>query len=85
MDQRQIVKQMIEFGQATFNSAYNANSLFQDQVERVTNTILDQSTWVPAEGRKVIDGWMAAFKSNREQFKKYVDESYKSAQDIFAG
>lgn len=82
MDQRQIAKQMIEFGQATFNSAYDANTMLQDQFERVSKTVLDQATWLPSEGRKAIDNWTATFKTGRENFKKYVDNSYKQAQEI---
>jgi len=85
MEQKQIVKQMIDFSQTTFNNAFNANTLLQDQFERVTNTVLDQATWIPPEGRKLIDSWSATMKSNRDSFKKYVDDSYKQAQEILAG
>jgi len=85
MEQRQIVKQMIEFSQTTFNNAYSANTLLQDQIERVTNTMLDQAAWIPPEGRKLIDSWAITLKTNRDGFKKYIDESYKHAQDILAG
>jgi hypothetical protein len=85
MDQKQIAKQMFEFGQAAFNSAYDANTMFQDQVERVTSTVLDQSTWLPPESRKAIDSWMATYRTGRTNFKKYVDDSYKQAQELFAG
>lgn len=81
--QQQIVKQMIEFGQAAFNNAYNANTLFQDQFERVANTVLDQSKLIPTEGRKMIDSWTTTYKTSRENFKKYVDDSYKQAQELF--
>ncbi len=84
MEQQQIIKQMIEFGHATFNNAYNANTLFQDQIERVANTVLDQSTWIPSEGRKAIDNWAATMKTGRDNFKKYMDDSYKQVQEIFA-
>ncbi len=85
MDQRQIAKQMIEFGQAAFNSAFDANTMFQDQIERVTSTMLDQSTWLPSESRKAIDSWVSTYRTSRSNFKKYVDDSYKQAQEFFAG
>lgn len=85
MEQKQIVKQMIEFNQTTFNNAFNANTLLQDQFERVANTVLEQATWIPPEGRKLIDSWSTTMKSNRDSFKKYMDESYKQAQEILAG
>jgi hypothetical protein len=85
MDQKHIVKQMIEFNQATFNNAYDANVLLQDQFERVANTVLDQATWMPAEGRKAIDNWVEFYKNNRDKFKDYIDDSYKKAETFLAG
>ena len=82
--QKQMLKQMIEFNQATFNNAYNAIALLQDQFERVAGTVLDQATWLPAEGRKAIEQWVESYKTGRDNFKKYVDESYKKVEEYFA-
>lgn len=83
MDQKQMLKQMIEFNQATFNNAFNAMSLLQDQFDRVTKTVLEQATWLPAEGRKAIENWADSYKTGRESFKKYVDDSYKKVEEFF--
>ena len=84
MDQKQILKQMIEFNQATFNNTFQAMSLLQDQFERVAQTAVDQASWLPEEGRKAIENWVDAFKSGRTDFKKYVDESYKKVESFLA-
>ena len=44
MDQKQIVKQIIDFNQATFNNTFNAMVLLQDQFERITQTAMGQAT-----------------------------------------
>lgn len=85
MDQKQIAKQMIELGQTTFNNAFNAGILLQDQYERITNTVLDQATWLPPEGRKAIERLAESYKSNRDNFKKYVDDGYRQANQFFSG
>ena len=59
-------------------------ALLQDQFERVAGTVLDQATWLPAEGRKAIENWVESYKTGRENFKKYVDDSYKKVEDFFA-
>jgi len=82
--QKKMLKQMIEFNQATFNNAYNAIALLQDQFERVAGTVLDQANWLPAEGRKAIENWVESYKTGRENFKKYVDDSYKKVEEFFA-
>jgi hypothetical protein len=38
MDQKQMLKQMLEFNQTTFNNAFNTMTLLQDQFERVAKT-----------------------------------------------
>jgi hypothetical protein len=84
MDQKQILKQMTDFCQATFDSAFNANALLQDQFELVANTVLEQATWLPSDGRKAIENWVEACKTGRTNYKKYVDDSYKKVQAYFS-
>ncbi len=84
MDQKQILKQMIEFNQAAFNNTFQAMSLLQDQFERVAQTAVDQANWLPEEGRKAIENWVEAFKTGRADFKKYVDDSYKKVESFLA-
>lgn len=80
MDQKQMLKQIVEFNQATFNSTFNAIEMLQDQFERVAQTVMDQASWMPAEGRKAVDSWIAACKAGRDNYKSYLDESYKQAE-----
>jgi hypothetical protein len=84
MDQKQILKQMIEFNQTTFINTFQAMMLLQDQFERVAQTAIDQANWLPAEGRKAIENWVEACKTGRDQYKSYVDDSYKKVEKYFA-
>lgn len=83
IDQKQILKQMIDFNRAAFNNTFNAMSMLQDQSERVAATLLEQATWLPEEGKKAVGDWAASFKKGRDQFKKYADESYAKVEDFF--
>jgi len=62
MDQKQILKQMVEFNQTAFNNAFNAMTLLQDQFENVAKTALEQAK-LPAEGRRAIENWTETYKS----------------------
>jgi hypothetical protein len=84
MDQKQLLKQMVEFNQATFNNTFQAMNMLQDQFERVAQTAIDQASWLPEDGRKAIDEWAKAFKTGRKDFKAHVDESYKKVEALFA-
>ena len=83
MDQKQILKQMVEFNQTAFNNAFNAMTLLQDQFERVAKTVLEQATWLPAEGRKAIENGTETYKSACQTFKQQVDDSYKQVEKAF--
>ena len=85
MEQKTILKQMIEFNKATFDNTFNAMVMLQEQTEKMVNTFLEQATWLPEEGKKVINEWVKAYKKEREDFKKAVDENFKRVEDFFAG
>lgn len=84
MDQKKMIKQMVEFNQATFNNTFQAMSLLQDQFERIAQTSLEQATWVPAEGRKAIENWVEAYKTGRDNYKGYVDDSFQKVEKYLA-
>jgi hypothetical protein len=85
MDQKQLLKQMIEFNLTTFNNIFNATVLVQDQFERVAKAALDQIPGLPAEGRKTIENWADVFKDGRNSFKQQIDNSFEQAEKLFIG
>ena len=85
MDQKAIFKQMVDFNKATFNNSFNAMGMVQEQAERMLNMSLEQATWLPEEGKKVIDEWINGYKKGREDFKKIVDENFAKVEASFAG
>ena len=83
MDQKQVLKQMIDFNKAAFNNTFNAFVMLQDQAESMSNTLLTQATGLPQEGKKAIEELVKNCKTGRETFKKTVDESFKKVEDFF--
>ena len=83
MDQKQILKQMVEFNQTAFNNAFNAMTLLQDQFETVSKTMLDQAN-IPAKGRQVIENFTEIYKSACQTFKEQVDEGFKQVEKALA-
>ncbi|MBU0514992.1 MAG: hypothetical protein KJ621_09490 [Proteobacteria bacterium] len=85
MDQKQMLAQMIEFNKNAFENSFSATALMQDQMEKMTSTFLDQATWLPEDGKKVLKEWTETFKKGRTDFKKAVDDSFKKVDSYFAG
>jgi hypothetical protein len=82
MEQKQVLRQIFEFNQSTFNNAFEAMVLLQDQVEKIANTTLDQVPGMPAQGRKAIENWAEVFKNGRQSFKQQVDNSFEQAEKL---
>jgi polyhydroxyalkanoate synthesis regulator phasin len=85
MDQKQIARQMIQFNKTAFDNSFNAMTMVYEQNEKMVSTFLEQSTWIPENGRKAIKDWMQAYKKGCEDFKKLVDDNYKKVEEFFAG
>ncbi|MEE9911430.1 MAG: hypothetical protein K4571_06870 [Deltaproteobacteria bacterium] len=84
MDQKQIIRQMLEFNKAAFDSHFKAMLFFQNQNEQYLLRFLDKSTWVPEKGKKAVNEGLAACKTNCENFKACTDENYRKALDYFS-
>jgi polyhydroxyalkanoate synthesis regulator phasin len=83
MDQKKIIKQMVEFNQSAFDNAFDAIVTIQDQTEQIADKMMDQADWLPEEGRKVIDNWVDVYKTSRNNFKVQVDNNYKQIEKLF--
>ena len=83
MDQKEILKQMVAFNKTAFDNSFKTMVMLQEQNEAMVNTFLGQATWLPEEGKKVIDDWVKTYRKGRDDFKKVVDESFKKVEDFF--
>lgn len=82
VDQKQIFKQMMNFNKGAFNNAYNAMIMVQDQTETLANSMLNQASWLPEEGKKALNDWVDAFKKGREAYKKTVDDAFAKVEEF---
>jgi hypothetical protein len=64
---------------------FNAMTVLQERTEEMVNNYLEQSPWMPAEGKKAVTDWVKAYKQGREDFKAVVDDNYRKVEDFFAG
>ena len=83
METEKFAKQMIDFQKATFDNTFTAVTMLQDQAERMINTMLEQTIWLPEESRRVIDEMVGTYKKGRVDFKGVVDENFVKLTDLF--
>jgi len=74
---------MIDFQKATFDNTFTAVTMLQDQAERMVNTMLEQTNWLPEESRRAIDEMVGTYKKGRAEFKGVMDENFVKLTDLF--
>ena len=85
MEYNQITKQAIDFQKTAFNSWYNAVTMVQDQATTASDTMMNQTSLMPAEGRQTIKSLVNACQAERDRFKSYVEDGFKGLEKRLAG
>lgn len=83
MNNKDIVKQMIDFHKTSFENCFSMMVAIQDQAEKLFKTFLDQSPGISPEGTKVFDQWSSAYKKGIDDLKKAMDEGYSKLESFF--
>ncbi|MBW1646144.1 MAG: hypothetical protein JRJ56_07450 [Deltaproteobacteria bacterium] len=83
MDQKQMMKQMLEMNKVACDTTFQTITTIQEQSEAMTKKLIAQATWMPEEGKKAIDEWLAAYKKGRDNFKKMVDDAFDKVLKSF--
>jgi hypothetical protein len=84
MEYNQITKQAIDFQKTAFNSWYNAVSMVQDQAAVAVETMMNQTSLVPEDGRQAIKSWLDACQAERNRFKSYVEDGFSGLEKHLA-
>ena len=83
MDANEITKQVLVLQKGAFSSWCGAMSILQDQAASAMEAILDQTGWIPDEGRQVISSWSSTLKNERDRYKEYMEESISGLEKFF--
>lgn len=83
MDQKQIMKQMLDFNQRTFNNAFTTMSTLQDQTESFVNRFMEKSNFATPESKKIVQQFTQTYRKGRSDFKAWLDENYRKAAEYF--
>ena len=84
MENKELVKQMVDLHKTSFDNGFNMLITLQDQMEKMVNSFVDQAPWLPAEGKKAIANLVTTYKKGREDFKKLVDDGYKKVEETLS-
>lgn len=82
METNQMTKKILDFQKGAFASWYGVVTAMQDQAASSINAVLDQSDWMPDEGRRMVLSWVNACKKGREDVKELVEESFSGLERV---
>jgi hypothetical protein len=85
MDNKQMLKQMVQFNKTAFDNGFSAMKIAQEQGEKMLTAFLEQASWLPEEGIKAVNDWVSANKKGCDDFKAAMDDNYKKLEDFIGG
>lgn len=83
MEQKQLLKQVIELNQATLNNVFDAMTLLQNRFEDIANGAMDLALDLSDEKREALNNWAELFKDGRDNIKQHMNHSFEQAGKLF--
>jgi hypothetical protein len=77
MEPSEIAKETLNLSKVTFDNAFNAMLILQEQVQRMIDIYFHQMLVFPDEGKRVADTLTEVCRTGREEFKKVVETNYE--------
>jgi len=76
MEPKEIAKETLNLSKVTFDNAFSAVLLLQEQSQRILDIYLDQMVAFREEGKRIVDTWMEACRTGKEEFKRSLENNY---------
>lgn len=83
MDNKEMIKQMIDFHQTSFENCFSTMVTLQNQAEKFMKIFIDHTPGISDESKKVVNQWSNAYKKGIDNLKKAMDEGFAKAQVFF--
>ncbi|MBI2432762.1 MAG: hypothetical protein HYV26_07830 [Candidatus Hydrogenedentes bacterium] len=68
---------VIDFEKTTFDNAFKMIDKLQKQTEELLKDYIGNASWMPKEGKAVVDEWTRMLQGSRREFLKTVDKSFE--------
>ena len=72
----QLTISVIDFQKAAFDNIIDFIGRLQEQTGKVLHEAVDNLSWVPGEGKEVVDEWIKTVKKGRKDFKRSTDKRF---------
>jgi len=82
-DGQEMVKEIFNLNKNHWLNTMEMMSAFQNQTEKMWNTMQEQGFVVQHEGRKMFQDWLNRTKQAQDQFSETMKDSWKKAETVF--
>ena len=79
----QVGKQMMDFYKTMFSNAVNVMDMIHEQNEKMTEMFLDNTKWLPEQGKEPIRNMIQTAKKGHNELKKLFDDNIKKMEGAF--
>ena len=83
MDQKEIMRQMIQLNKTAFENSFNALKIVQEQNMKMLHTFLEQAAWLPEDSKNAVSEWSDTYVKGCDNFKDMVDDYYGKIEGFF--
>lgn len=83
MDQKQTLKQILDYNKSTFDNVFNTLSALQDETESFIARFMEKSNLITPEGKKIIRKMSDSYRKGRSDLREMADEHYRKASEYF--
>jgi hypothetical protein len=83
MEQKALLKRVVDFHKASFDNSYDTMTMVQSQSEKIVESLWDQSHRSTKDAQGAFSQWAAVCRKSREDFKRAVDNGYEKLIALF--
>ena len=77
METNHLAKHTLQICHATLTQTLEAAVTVQEQSQKTLETLLDQSSVVPQEGKRAINDWLEVCRQQTTAMKNVIDEGFR--------
>lgn len=85
MENKGIVKQMIDLQKMSLKKSFSTVEMLQTQTEKFMKTFVDLTPGIGDEGKKAVSQWTEAYKKWIDDLQKSIDGGYDKVAEFFDG
>jgi hypothetical protein len=84
VDHKFMAKQMFQYNKSAFEKSFSAMVNMQNNAEKMFQFWLNQTKWLPEEGRNFMSEWIDYYRKLRDEYKANVDAGYRKMEEFLS-